>query len=113
MTPEDVNAFVEVQYPAAYADGHRCVEIEPGRVLARWTLNRATLRPGEYISGPTQFFLADLALWFLSFTVLGLAPMAVTSDLHINFLRPAKGGDLLAEATLLRAGKTRISGEVR
>jgi acyl-coenzyme A thioesterase PaaI-like protein len=44
--------------------------------------------------------------------VVGLQPMAVTSDLHIVFLRPAAGGDLLARATLLRAGRTRISGRV-
>ncbi len=113
FTADDVNAFLAVQYPAAFAAGHRCVEIEPGRVVARWAHDPAALRPGDYISGPTQFFLADLALWFLSFTVLGLAPMAVTSDLHISFLRPAKGGDLFAEARLLRAGKTRITGEVR
>jgi acyl-coenzyme A thioesterase PaaI-like protein len=48
----------------------------------------------------------------LSFTVFGLRPMAVTSDLAITFLKPAVGGDLLAEATLLRAGRTRLHGRV-
>jgi uncharacterized protein (TIGR00369 family) len=108
-----VNAFLAEQYPDAYASGYRCVEIGEGRVLARWPLDASTLRPGGLVSGPTQFGLADLALWFLTFTVLGLAPMAVTSDLSITFLRPAAAGDLLAEATLLRAGKTRITGTVR
>lgn len=111
--PEAVNAFVAVQYPSAYAAGYRCEEMGVGRALARWTHDPTTLRPGSLISGPTQFYLADLALWYLSFTVLGLAPMAVTSDLHISFLRPAAGGDLLAEARLLRAGKTRIVGDVK
>jgi acyl-coenzyme A thioesterase PaaI-like protein len=36
----------------------------------------------------------------------------VTTDMHINFLRPAVGSDLFAEANLLRAGKSRIVGEV-
>ena len=78
----------------------------------RWSLDTRALRPGGLISGPTQFSAADLALWCLSFTVVGLAAMAVTSDLHITFLRPASGGDLLARADLLRAGKTRIVGRV-
>src|SRR6266702_1937923 len=112
-TPEEVNAFVAVEYPAVYAAGHRCQEIGPGRAVARWSYDPATLRPGGLISGPTQFALADLALWYLSFTVLGLAPMAVTSDLYITFLRPAAGGDLLAEARVIRAGRTRITGDVR
>jgi len=113
LTPEAVNAFVAAQYPSAHAAGYRCTEIGPGTALARWSHNPATLRPGGLISGPVQFSLADLALWFLSFTVVGLLPMAVTSDLHITFLRPAAGGDLWARATLLRAGRTRITGEVR
>lgn len=112
-TPDEVNAFVAREFPAAYAHGHRCVEMAPGRAVARWPYDGDVLRPGGLISGPTQFELANLALWFLSFTVVGLAPMAVTSDMHISFLRPAKGGDLMACAELLRAGKVRISGEVR
>jgi len=90
----------------------RCTEVGEGFALAHWPHDRSLLRPGGLISGPTQFTLADLALWYLSFTVLGLKPMAVTSDVHITFLRPAAGGDLLARADLLRAGKTRISGRV-
>jgi uncharacterized protein (TIGR00369 family) len=113
LTPDAVNAFVAAEYPAAYADGYRCTAIDAGRARGQWAHAPRTLRPGDLISGPVQFALADLTLWYLSFTVVGLAPMAVTSDLHITFLRPARGGDLVAEATLLRAGKTRITGDVR
>jgi uncharacterized protein (TIGR00369 family) len=113
LAPEQVNAFFAEQFPSSYASGYRCESIGDGRVVVRWTYDPATLRPGGLISGPIQFGLADIALWFMSFTVVGLAPMAVTTDVHINFLRPAAGGDLLAEATVLRAGKTRITGEVR
>jgi uncharacterized protein (TIGR00369 family) len=110
LSPAAVDAFVASIYPAATA--HRCDAIGDGFAEARWPLDDTMLRPGGLISGPTQFALADLALWYLSFTVVGLAPMAVTADLHITFLRPAKGGDLLARAELLRAGKSRISGRV-
>jgi uncharacterized protein (TIGR00369 family) len=111
LTPVDVDRFVADTYPDA-AIGYRCDSIGPGFAVARWSHDDAALRPGGLISGPVQFAAADLALWFLSFTVLGLAAMAVTSDLHIVFLRPAKGGDLLARAELLRAGKSRITGRV-
>jgi uncharacterized protein (TIGR00369 family) len=112
LTAEDVNRFVVEQYPASFADGFRCEEVGEGYAVARWHHDASTLRPGALISGPTQFALADTVLWYLSFTVVGLQPMAVTSDLHIVFLRPAEGGDLVARATLLRAGRTRISGRV-
>ncbi len=83
-----------------------------GYSVARWAHDPNALRPGGYISGPTQFAVADLALWFLTFSIRGLEPMSVTSELHITFLRPAVGGDLFARAELLRAGRSRINGRV-
>jgi uncharacterized protein (TIGR00369 family) len=112
LTPQAVDDFVAASYPTTTAQGFRCDAIGEGFAVTRWRHDPQQLRPGDFISGPTQFAAADLALWFLSFTLLGLAPMAVTSDIHIVFLRPAKGGDLLARAELLRAGKSRISGRV-
>ena len=112
-TPAAVNEFFAREFPGAYDGGYRSVESAPGVAVARWTYDARALRPGGLISGATQFALADLSLWFLTFTVLGLAPMAVTSELSIAYLRPAMGGDLLARAELLRAGKAKIVGTVR
>lgn len=109
----DVNELVAETYPAAAKDGYSCVDIGAGFAVARWSYDRGLDRPGGLISGPTQFTICDTALWFLSFTVVGLEPMAVTSDLHITFLRPAKGNDLLARADLVRSGRSRIFGQVR
>jgi uncharacterized protein (TIGR00369 family) len=111
-TPAEVDEFVAREYPTVHAAGYRCEAMEKGRAVARWTYDPETLRPGGFISGPVQFTVADLALWYLSFTVLGLEPMAVTSDLSITFLRPAVGADVLAEAFLLRSGRTRLHGRV-
>lgn len=112
LSPDEVNQFVARVYPATRELGFRCDAIGDGFAQVRWAHDAAALRPGGLISGPTQFTAADLALWCLSFTVVGLAPMAVTADLHIVFLRPASGGDLLARADLLRAGRSRIVGRV-
>jgi len=112
-TPTAINEFFAREFASAHGGGTRCIESGPGFIVSRWSYDPTALRPGGFISGPTQFALADTALWFLTFTVLGLAPMAVTSELTINFLRPAVGADLLARADLLRAGKTKITGTVR
>ena len=111
LTPAAVDAFIAGVYPAA-GKAFTCEEIAADEVLVRWQYSEKLLRPGGFISGPTLFTCADVALWFLSFTQLGLQAMAVTSDLHIDFLRPATGGDVLARASLLRAGKSRITGRV-
>ena len=112
-SPEAVNEFFQREFPSAHGVGHRCVETGAGFAVARWAYDATKLRPGGMISGPTQFALADVALWFATFTVLGLAPMAVTSELYISFLRPARNGDLIARAELLRVGRSKIAGAVR
>lgn len=112
-TVDEVNQLVADTYPAPAVDAFRCVDVGDGFAVCRWTYDPSLDRPGGFISGPTQFTCCDLALWYLSFTVVGLQPMAVTADLDITFLRPAIGGDLLARAELIRAGRARIFGQVR
>lgn len=111
LTPAQINAFVASVYPMA-SSVIRCDLVADDHIYARCFYDESTLRPGGFISGPTMFTTADVALWYLSFTQLGLQAMAVTSDLHIDFLRPAVGGDLIARAELLRAGKSRVTGRV-
>lgn len=112
LTPEQVNAFVAEVYPSSHGDGTRCVELGDRMALVRWPLDESELRPGAYISGPRMFALADSALWFASFTVIGLQPMALTSELSIRFLRPARDGDLLGRAVLNSVSTRRIVGTV-
>lgn len=112
VTPDEVNAFLRNQYAAAAAK-YRCEVTEPGVAVARWCFDAGEDRPGELISGPVQFGLADAALWFATFTLLGLRPMAVTSELSIRFLRAASAADLLARAEILRHGRSGLVGEIR
>lgn len=113
LTPVAVNTFVEAQYPSAAATGTRCVAVGGRRATASWTYDPDQLRPGGYISGPTQFALADAALWFAVFTVVGLQPMAVTSRMSIDFLRPAMGGNLYAAAEVVKVGPAGLVGHIR
>ncbi len=113
LTPAEVNTFIEAQYPSAAATGTRCVAVGDRRATASWTYDPGQLRPGGYISGPTQFSLADAALWFAVFTVVGLQPMAVTSRMSIDFLRPAVGGDLYGAAEIVKVGRSGLVGHIR
>jgi uncharacterized protein (TIGR00369 family) len=108
----DVNAFLADAYPSAAESGVRCEALDDGIATARWTFDEAVLRPGRYISGPTIFTISDSALWFASFTVIGIEAMAVTSEMSLRFLRPARDGDLLATATIVSVGRRRIVGNV-
>jgi uncharacterized protein (TIGR00369 family) len=57
--------------------------------------------------------LADAAIYMAILGQIGLKAMAVTIELKMNFLRPAVGGDVLAQAQVLKAGQRIAYGEVR
>ena len=113
LTVDDVNDHLFDVYPAAAETGVRCDGVGEGWAVARWAFDETKLRPGRYISGPTQFALADTALWFAVFSVIGIESMAVTSEMSIRFLRPAQNGDLLAEATIDSVSTRRIVGTIK
>ncbi len=109
----EMNDFVAANYPALSRTKVRCTRAVSGEVGTVWPYQEEELRPGGYISGVTQFALADASLWFLTFSLIGLEPMAVTSDLQLTFLRPALGGDLHGLGTLLSRGRRRVHGAVK
>ena len=112
LSVDGVNAFIADAFPSAARDGVRCEELGDGEATARWTFDETQLRPGRYISGPTIFAAADSALWFASFTLIGLEAMAVTSEMSIRFLRPAQGGDLLGRAHINSVSPRRLVGTI-
>jgi len=63
------------------------------------------MRPGGFISGPTQMAISDHAAYVAVFTQVGILPMALTSNLSINFLRPCIGERLIAKARVLKSGR--------
>lgn len=110
VTAAEINAFLREAYPGA---ANECVEVGPTWAVARVTPDPALLRPGGYISGPTQFAMADAVLWYALFGAVGIEPMALTSELSIRYLRPAIGTVLWGRADLHAAGRRNVVGSVR
>jgi uncharacterized protein (TIGR00369 family) len=117
MTPaetpsvDQINEMVELHFPSS---GNRCAEVGRGIAVAWRAVQPSEIRPGGFVSGPTQFALADAALWYLVFAAIGrVEPMALTSELSIRFLRPAVGGELWSRATLEVAGRRNVVGSFR
>jgi acyl-coenzyme A thioesterase PaaI-like protein len=89
----------------------RCVELGPDHAIAGCDVADADIRPGGFVSGPTQFALVDAALWYLTFVAIGrIEPMALTSELSVRFLRPAQGTRLLCRATLESVSRRSVVG---
>lgn len=62
-------------------------------------------RSGNTLSGPTMMMLADAAMYALVLANDLQQIMSVTHDFHIHFLARPAPQDLIAIATLLRAGR--------
>ena len=111
VTPSDINEMLQRLWPQANVE---CLEVSETQALAACDVQEGDYRPGNFIAGPTQFAMADSAVWFLVNGALGhLEPMTVTSELSIRFLRPAKGDKLYARAHLERRGTTSVVATVR
>ncbi len=109
-TVDAVNDMIGELFPGS---NNSCVELGPDFAVARREICDDELRPGAFISGPSQFGLADAALWYLVFGATGrIEPMALTSELSIRFLRPARGSVVHARATLDSAGRRNVVGTV-
>jgi acyl-coenzyme A thioesterase PaaI-like protein len=62
---------------------------------------------GERVfSGPKVMGFADTAMYACMHAALGEDVIAVMSNLVITFMRPAKARDLIAEARLIRRGRS-------
>lgn len=110
-TVDAVNQMIGELFPGS---DNGCVELGATFAVARRNISESELRPGAFVSGPSQFGLADAALWYLVFGATGrIEPMALTSELSIRFLRPAQGSVLWAKAQLDVAGRRNVVGTVR
>ena len=108
LSVEAVNAMIAAQFPGS---ANYCVELGPGHAVAAYDVQEVNIRPGGFVSGPTQFGIIDSALWFLTFAALGrIEPMALTSELSIRFLRPAQGTRLVCRATLDAVSRRSVVG---
>lgn len=79
----------------------------------RHPVGAGELRPGGTVSGPVMMAVADVALYVAILGEIGIVPLAVTTNLSINFLRkPAGDRAVIGVCKLMKVGKTLAVGEV-
>jgi uncharacterized protein (TIGR00369 family) len=92
--------------------GYALERVWSGGCLLRRNFHPKSLRSGGTVSGPIIMALADVAMYVALLSAIGWVPLAVTTNLNINFLRKPAPRDLLAEARLIKLGKRLAVGEV-
>ena len=114
MTVGELERFLTMEFPQAFhpASGLAIEAVWDHGCRVRQTYSASSIRPGGTISGPTMMALADFAMYVAVLSAIGPVPLAVTTNLNINFLRKPEPRDLLAEARLLKLGRRLAVGEV-
>jgi len=114
LTAAELEQRLAAEFPEAFHadDGIDILEARHRGARVRMLPPANALRPGGTISGPVLMLLADLAMYVAVLASIGWVPLAVTTNLNINFLRKPRLGALIAECRLLKLGKRLAVGEV-
>jgi uncharacterized protein (TIGR00369 family) len=114
LTANELERLLAAEFPQMFsAEGGLSIEhTEQGACRVRQAFRADTLRPGGTISGVAMMGLADVSMYIAVLASIGWVPLAVTTNLSINFLRKPAQRDLLAECRLLKLGKRLAVGEV-
>lgn len=107
LTIEEVHRFLETDFPQIHTDGRvmTVTEITSGRASMRLDPLDRHLRPGGTVSGPALFALADVTAYVAVIAHIGIVPLAVTTNLNINFLRLPQLKPTICTCKILKLGK--------
>jgi len=86
ITFEELDRFLQDQFPQGAAYGS-LRKLGDGWAEMSLDVDDGHLRPGGTVSGPVMMGLADVTLYAALLSRIGLVPLAVTTNLNINFLR--------------------------
>jgi uncharacterized protein (TIGR00369 family) len=112
MTAEELHAFLAAEFPQVGED-FAVEAVGEATMRVRMRVAERHLRPGGTVSGPSMFALADVAIYLMVLSRIGPVALAVTTNCAIDFLRkPDAGRDLIAEARLLKLGRSLAVGDV-
>jgi uncharacterized protein (TIGR00369 family) len=114
ITRKELLDRLSVEFPeVSYAVGDYEIEkLWRGGCRLRQRYDKRALRPGGTLAGAKMMALGDFATYIAVLSAIGWVPLAVTTNLTINFLKKPPARDLLAEARLLKLGKQLAVGEV-
>ena len=92
MNADEINDYLKVVYPQLNAQFADYVAVD--------------VRPGDTVSGPCLFTLADIGGYICVLSHVGREALAVTTNLDINFMRKAGPGPVDGHCRILKLGRS-------
>ena len=107
---DDLKAYFEKIF-FQKASRFQFLEIDDGHSLVKLSPKKEDLRPGDTVSGPVMFEIADCA-FYAAVLFKDPDPMSVTVNCSMNFFKRPNVSDLFAKAKILKFGQKLVVGEV-
>ncbi|MFQ3355103.1 MAG: hypothetical protein ACI8Y9_000837 [Paracoccaceae bacterium] len=106
MNISELQIFLDTEFPQM-AQEFEIVSISGSGegALVLFNATEKHLRPGNTVSGPWMFALADLTAYIAVLSVLGPVAQAVTTNCSIDFMRRPDSGLLMCRAKILKLGR--------
>ena len=86
--------------------GMQIEQAQDGKGRARIQVDRRLMHPQQMVHGGVIFTLADSAMSMALISKLPAGTPFSTIEAKINYLAPVRGGEIVAEATILQQGRT-------
>lgn len=108
MNADEINAFLREVYPQLNDDfaDYQAIDVFPGGCTVRLNATERHLRPGNTVSGPSLFTLADIGGYVCVISQTGREALSVTTSLTINFMRKAEAGPVDGHCRILKMGRS-------
>ncbi len=114
MTADEVNTFLKQVYPQLNDDfaAYFAVDVFSGGCTVRLNADHRHLRPGNTVSGPSLFTLADIGGYVCVLSHAGPEALSVTTNLNINFVRKAEAGPIDGHCRIVKLGRSLMVFEI-
>ena len=101
-----LRAFLDEVFPQV-ADEFEILVLEEDYMEVALKVQNKHLRPGNTVSGPSMFGLADVAAYLNVLSMIGPKALAVTTNCSIDFMRkPLANTDLIAKSHIVKLGRS-------
>ena len=111
MSKTELELFMKKEF-SQVSKNFKILDLDLGSISMKMNVLNEHLRPGDTISGPTMFLLADISFYLATLSLIGHKSLTVTTNCSINFLRKPNKHDLTSKARVLKIGKTLSVGDV-
>ncbi len=108
---KDISKKLKDIFPQV-ADKYEIISLKSNYSEVKLLSNNKNLRPGNTISGPSMFELADLSFYIAIMASTDLGEKSVTTNVSINFIKKPLLSNLLGISQIKKIGKRLVVGDV-